>query len=95
MRQYWVYLLANRKNGTLYVGMTNDLSRRLEEHIHGVSGGFTAAHNVHRLVWFEEHQSAAEAIRREKTIKSWPRRWKVELIESANPDWNDLKGQLI
>lgn len=89
-----VYLLASKRNGTLYVGVTSDLLRRLAQHRdESLSGGFTAKYSVKRLVWFESHESIEEAILREKRIKKWNRAWKLELIEADNPDWLDLAEQ--
>ena len=85
-----VYLLANRKNGTLYVGVTSDLVRRIWQHREGVADGFTKQYGIHDLVWFEATTSIEAAIAREKQIKNWKRQWKVALIEKANPDWRDL-----
>ncbi|GGD85946.1 excinuclease ABC subunit C [Aureimonas endophytica] len=85
-----VYIMASAKNGTLYVGMTSDLSRRIHEHKTSQTPGFASRYGCHRLVWYEEHSDIRDAITREKTIKRWPRRWKIALIESLNPDWNEL-----
>jgi len=87
---YWVYILASQRNGTLYVGVTNDLSRRVYEHKLAAVPGFTAKYGVKTLVWFEFQDSIAEAIAREKRLKRWRRDWKLALIEAMNPDWNDL-----
>ncbi|TJY55906.1 GIY-YIG nuclease family protein [Sinimarinibacterium sp. CAU 1509] len=87
---YYVYLLASRRNGTLYVGMTNDLIRRVWEHKTGAVDGFTKRFNVHQLVWFEQTDDPAAAIAREKQIKKWNRAWKLKLIEAQNPQWKDL-----
>lgn len=89
---YHVYILANRKHGTLYVGVTNDLARRIQEHREGAGAGFTSRYGVFRLVYAEEHQRPAEAIHREKRMKKWTRAMKVRLIEQANPEWEDLLG---
>ena len=89
-RRYYVYLLASRIGGTLYVGMTNDLVRRVHEHKSGAIPGFTKTHGVDRLVWFEQLDTAEAAIRREKRVKRYNRAWKVRLIEERNPDWVDL-----
>ncbi len=94
-RQYFVYLLASRKNGTLYCGMTNNLVRRAFEHREGLVEGFTRKHGVKTLVWFETHATAGAAITREKQIKEWQRGWKIELIESENPEWHDLFDSLV
>ncbi|PHP21254.1 endonuclease [Sphingobium sp. IP1] len=85
-----VYILASRKNGTLYTGVTSDLIKRLYEHRNGLIEGFTKDYGVKRLVWFEPHDSMDSAILREKRIKKWNRQWKIELIEAGNPDWDDL-----
>ena len=90
MRGTWVYILASKRNGTLYVGVTSDLRRRMEEHKQGLIEGFTKKYGVKRLVWVERHESIAAAIQREKTIKKYPRRWKLNLIERLNPQWRDL-----
>jgi putative endonuclease len=85
-----VYLLANRRLGALYVGVTSNLVRRVHEHRHEAIDGFTQRYGVHRLVFFEMHDSMAAAIEREKQIKHWKRAWKIELIEKDNPEWKDL-----
>ena len=87
---YFVYLLASRMNGTLYCGVTNNLGRRVWEHREGVADGFTKKYHVHRLVWFEQHHDIREAITRETRIKAWKRAWKIQMIEQANPEWDDL-----
>ncbi len=88
--QAFVYLLTNKPYGTLYVGVTNDLVRRIHEHREGVVDGFTKTYALKRLVWYEIHESIIEAITREKQIKEWRRAWKVNLIQEANPHWDDL-----
>ncbi len=85
-----VYLLASRRNGTLYVGVTSQIVKRIHQHREGAVPGFTRKHGVKLLVWFEEHATMESAILREKRIKKWERDWKLELIEAANPDWRDL-----
>ena len=87
---YFVYLLTNRTDGTLYCGVSNDLLRRLSEHRAGQVDSFTRKYNCHHLVWFEHHSDVTEAIRREKRIKKWNRAWKLRLIEESNPGWRDL-----
>jgi putative endonuclease len=87
---FYVYLLASRKQGTLYVGVTRDLVRRNHEHKEKTLPGFTARYDVHRLVWFETYDQVAPAIEREKELKKWRRAWKIELIERDNPEWRDL-----
>jgi putative endonuclease len=90
MRSYWLYILASRPRGTLYVGMTNDLVRRVQEHREGLADGFTKEHNVKTLVYYEQHSTAIGAIQREKNIKHWSRKWKIDLVTSMNPEWQDL-----
>jgi putative endonuclease len=92
---YYVYILASQKNGTLYIGVTNDVIRRVHEHREGLTEGFTKRHSVKRLVYVEAHDRAEQAIQREKNLKHWVRAWKVALIERDNPDWNDLYGTLL
>ncbi|WP_305983660.1 GIY-YIG nuclease family protein [Roseibium sp. MMSF_3544] len=91
MKRYWVYILTSRKNGTLYTGVTNDLVRRLFEHQNGHGSKFAARYGAIRFVWYEEHPIDGQAIAREKAIKSWPRKWKIDLIEGMNLEWYDLK----
>ena len=93
-RLYFVYILASERNGTLYVGVTGDLVRRVWEHRQKAVPGFAATHGVVRLVWYEAHASVEQAILREKRIKRWRRQWKLELIEAANPTWRDLYDEL-
>ena len=87
---YYVYLLASKKHGTLYLGETNDLVRRVYEHRTKAVPGFTARYGVEKLVWFEVHDTAEAAITREKELKKWRRDWKIRLIEEQNPGWDDL-----
>ena len=87
---YYVYLMANRKHGTLYIGVTNNLIRRAYEHRTNAVRGFTSRYHVHLLVWFEGYDDPLTAITREKEIKKWRRAWKVNLIEQSNPEWADL-----
>ena len=87
---YWVYIMASKPFGTLYVGMTSELVHRVYQHREGLVDGFTKEHDVKMLVWYEEHATAAAAIQREKNIKHWPRAWKVDLIRKMNPEWRDL-----
>lgn len=86
----YVYILASDRNGTLYIGVTNDLVRRVYEHREEVVESFTERHNVKRLVYFERHEDIRDAIQREKNLKKWPRIWKVTLVEEANPNWHEL-----
>ena len=95
MRQGYVYILASQRNGTLYTGVTSDLPRRLYEHQNNLTPGFTSRYGVKTLVWFEIHDLVVDAIRREKTIKKWRRAWKLNLIESVNPDWDDISAWLL
>src|SRR5262249_48388607 len=90
MMPYSVYLLASRRHGTLYLGVTNDLVRRVHEHKTKVVPGFTAKYGVDRLVWFEVYDDPTAAITREKALKKWRRDWKIRLIEEQNPEWRDL-----
>jgi putative endonuclease len=93
-RSYWVYMMASKRNGTLYVGVTSDLVKRAWEHREDFVKGFASSYHVHRLVWFEQHATAEAAIMREKQIKRWNRAWKVRAIEAFNPYWNDLYESL-
>lgn len=92
---YYVYMLASRKQGTLYIGVTNELVRRVYEHKEGLVESFTKRYRVDRLVYFETHDSIEAAIVREKKLKHWKRGWKMDLIERDNPDWRDLYPDLI
>lgn len=87
---YYVYILASKPHGTIYVGVTGDLIKRVYEHRTNAVPGFTARHNVHQLIYFETTENVEAAIRREKRLKKWPRQWKTNLIERKNPDWHDL-----
>jgi len=89
-----VYILASRRNGTLYVGVTSDLSNRVWEHKNDLVEGFTKRYGVHMLVWYEVHETMESAIQREKNIKKWNRKWKLPLIEQLNPLWHDLFSDL-
>ena len=93
-RAYWVYIMASQRNGTLYVGVTNDLARRAWQHRTGQGSQFAAKYRVTNLVWYEGYADVEEAIRREKQLKRWERRWKLELIERMNPTWKDLYEEL-
>ena len=94
-KQSCVYMLASRRNGTLYVGVTSDLIKRVWEHKNDLVEGFTKRYGVHLLVWYEQHESISAAIQREKAIKEWQRKWKLELIEKENPTWQDLYEGLL
>ncbi len=89
-RQPAIYILASKRNGTLYIGVTSDLVKRVWQHKNDMIEGFTIKYGVHRLVYYELHADMAEAIRREKQLKKWNRAWKIELIEKENPKWGDL-----
>lgn len=95
MKQPAVYMMASRRNGTLYVGVTSDLVKRVWQHREHVVEGFTRQHGVARLVWYELHGDMWSAIEREKRLKAWKRAWKVEVIESSNPYWNDLWDSIV
>lgn len=94
MKQPAVYILTSKRNGTLYVGVTSDLIKRIWEHKNDLVEGFTQKYKVHQLVYFEQHQDMLSAITREKQIKKWNRAWKLVLIEKNNPDWRDLWGDI-
>jgi putative endonuclease len=95
MRSYWVYILASRPRGTIYVGVTRDLVRRVYEHREGTVEGFTNSYRVKMVFYYEEHTAAIAAIQREKNIKHWSRRRKIDLICSMNPTWRDLWEDII
>jgi putative endonuclease len=95
MRQFYVYILASKRNGTLYVGVTNDLLRRVQDHREGEGSAFTKKYNVTKLVYYESTPHHSAAIQREKQIKPWKRKWKLELIEKMNPEWKDLYEDLV
>ena len=94
-KQPCVYIVASRRNGTLYVGVTSNLVKRIWEHKSEVIQGFAARYRVHTLVWFEQHDTMESAIAREKAIKEWKRHWKLKLIERQNPKWRDLSAEII
>lgn len=87
---YWVYIITNKKNGTLYIGVTNDIARRLDEHRNSTGSEFADKYGLFRLVYCEDYSSADEAIAREKQLKNWKRQWKIDLIEEANPSWDEI-----
>jgi putative endonuclease len=95
MSDYFVYILASKRNGTLYTGVTNDIRRRVYEHKNDLVIGFTKKYSVHQLVYFEQCDDYDTALQREKQIKEWKRRWKLELIEKVNPLWQDLYDELL
>jgi putative endonuclease len=90
MKNFYVYILCSKKNGTLYIGVTNDLNQRIQTHTAKLIHGFTNKYNVMRLVYYEVFESITMAIRREKQLKKWNRLWKIQLIEKMNPTWRDL-----
>ncbi len=94
MKQYYVYILTSKQNGTLYIGVTANIQRRVYEHKHGLVDGFTKKYNIHNLVHFEIFEDVTEAIKREKKLKKWKRNWKLNLIEKDNPNWKDLYESL-
>jgi putative endonuclease len=94
-KQPAVYILASKRNGTLYVGVTSDLVKRVWEHKNNMMEGFTKQYNVHELVWYELHESMESAIVREKRLKDWKHAWKLKLIESKNPEWLDLFDTIV
>ena len=95
MKQYYVYILASKRNGTLYIGVTSDLVKRIYEHKNHLTESFTQKYEVTLLVYFEIHNDVNEAILREKRIKTWKREWKLELIEKDNPEWKDLYQSIL
>src|SRR5271157_2322385 len=94
-KQPAVYILASKRNGTLYIGVTSNLVKRIWEHRNNLVEGFTERYGVHNLVWYELHGSMESAIQREKQLKEWKRKWKLELIENANPKWEDLYNKIL
>jgi putative endonuclease len=94
-KQPVVYILASKRNGTLYIGVTSGLIKRIWEHKNNLVEGFTKRYSVHNLVWFETHENMESAILREKMLKEWKRTWKLELIERSNPGWNDLYNTIL
>jgi putative endonuclease len=95
MNNYYVYILASGRNGTLYIGMTNDLIRRVSEHRQEMIPGFTRTYHIHTLVYFEQGNDVGGVIKREKQLKTWKRKWKLALIEQTNPEWNDLWDEIV
>jgi len=94
MKQYYVYILASKKNGTLYIGVTGDLVKRVYEHKQNDVEGFTQQYKVHNLIYYETYGDVSEAILREKQMKKWNRQWKINLIEKHNPSWADLYKEI-
>jgi len=95
MKNYYVYIITNKPRGTLYIGITNNLVRRGYEHRNDLIDGFTKKYNLNKLVYFEVFNRIEDAILREKRLKKWNRKWKIDLIEKVNPEWIDLYGQLV
>lgn len=89
-KRFWIYIVADKPYGTLYLGVTSDLARRAYEHRQGLYAGFTQKYGLKQLVYYEEHSSAEAAIEREKKLKKWKRQWKIQLIDKLNPTWRDL-----
>ena len=94
-KSFYVYILASKRNGTLYIGITNDLVRRVYEHRGGLVEGFTSRYHVHLLVHYEEFSDSISAITREKQLKAWHRSWKIRLIQESNPEWCDLYLEIL
>jgi len=95
MNEYYVYIMSNKKNGTLYIGVTGNLATRVFEHKNNLVDGFTKKYNLKQLIYYEKTSDVNEAILREKRLKKWNRQWKIELIEKHNPSWRDLYGDLL
>jgi putative endonuclease len=95
MNTYYVYLLASKRNGTLYIGVTNDLVRRVYEHKNDIVEGFTKKYGIHLLVYYEQYDNVESAIQRERQMKKWNRQWKIRRIERQNPDWRDLYDDIV
>jgi putative endonuclease len=89
-KQFYVYILASKRNGTIYIGVTSNLTQRIWQHKNNQAEGFSKKHNIKQLVYFEQHETAENAITREKQLKKWNRAWKLKLIEKVNPEWKDL-----
>jgi putative endonuclease len=95
MKSYFVYILASKKNGTLYIGVTSDLIKRVWQHKNNLIDGFTKQYNMHQLVYFEDTSDVESAIKKEKQLKAWNRQWKINLIQKSNPTWEDLYPSLL
>ena len=95
MKTGYVYILASGRNGTLYIGVTSNLARRVYEHKHHLVDGFTKTHDVTHLVWFEQYDNISDAILREKRMKKWNRQWKLRVIQGLNPNWDDLFASIM
>ncbi len=95
MKTYFIYILASRRNGTLYIGVTSDLVKRIYQHKNNQADGFTKQYGVHQLVFYEHTTCVEAALKREKQLKNWRRQWKIDLIETNNPNWNDLYASIL
>jgi putative endonuclease len=95
VNSYYVYIMASRRNGTLYIGVTNNLARRVYEHKNDIVEGFTKKYGIHRLVYYEQYQDITFALQREKQMKKWNRQWKINRIQEQNPDWKDLYDAIV
>ena len=95
MKEPCVYIIASKRNGTLYIGVTSDLAQRVWQHKNNSFKGFSSRYHIHTLVWYELHQNMENAINREKALKKWRRAWKIQLIEDQNPNWTDLYNQIL
>ena len=95
MKEFYVYIICSKRTGTLYIGVTSNLIKRIYEHKNGLAEGFSKTYEVHRLVWYERHETAESAIVREKQIKKWNREWKLRLVDEFNPRWDDLYESLL
>jgi len=95
MKQYYVYIMASKKDGVLYIGVTNDLSRRISEHRQGNIKGFSKKYHVKKLVYYESTSDIESSIKREKQFKKWNREWKIKLIEKDNPNWSDIYNSIV
>jgi len=93
IHQYYLYIITNKKDGVLYIGVTNDLERRMKEHKQKLVKGFSSKYNLNKLMYFETYQYINDAIKREKNVKKWKRNWKIKLIEQDNKEWNDLSAE--
>jgi len=93
-KTYYVYILTNQRNGTLYIGFSSNLNERMNQHINGTYDGFTKKYKIHNLVYYETYDDVNIAIKREKQLKKWNRKWKIRLIEETNPDWRNLNSEL-
>lgn len=94
-KEFYVYIMTSQRKGTLYVGVTSDLVKRVWQHKNNAVEGFTKKYEVHQLIYYEQHATAETALNREKRLKEWKRQWKIDLIESINPYWNDLYPKII